>query len=152
MKIKPQIVKNEVLNSVKVLNEKASKAKLEHFQSLYFNSKEFRDKESAKRALKKIEKSKFPLIYIVSINNSSLREKIIKKFIDFKSENDSKTRGVNRTNLSRFNKENISSETLYVGSSTTDFKTRIKNHFGIMGIRVYSLHLSKCEAFPLFGQ
>lgn len=40
---------------------------------------------------------------------------------------------------------NINSECLYVGSSTTNFHTRIKNHFGVMGIRVYSLHLSKWD-------
>ena len=37
------------------------------------------------------------------------------------------------------------SQVLYVGSSTTDFKSRIKNHLGVRGNRVYSLHLSKWD-------
>lgn len=70
---------------------------------------------------------------------------LLNNFLNFKTINATKKSGIDKINLSRFNREHQNSTTLYVGSSTTDFVTRIKNHFGIMGKRMYSLHLAKWD-------
>lgn len=45
--------------------------------------------------------------------------------------------------LSKNNTEQNPSLVLYVGSSTTDVKKRLKYHLGLLGSNVYSLHLAK---------
>ena len=54
-----------------------------------------------------------------------------------------KIRGKDRLNLSRFNR--VDSETLYLGSTMSNFKNRIKQHLGWGNYRTYSLHLSKWD-------
>jgi hypothetical protein len=145
MKIKIQDIKTRSLNFIKLLNDKISKSNLEHFQTVSFNSNEFRNKKTLNNALKRVEKNKYPLIYIISIPNKKSKNKIITSFEKFKKANDLKIKNVNKVNLSRYNSQYINSDTIYVGSSTTNFITRIKNHLGVLGIRVYSLHLSKWD-------
>ncbi|RAV28048.1 hypothetical protein [Sinomicrobium soli] len=145
MAINLKEIKTKSLSFIKTLNDKISNSSLEHFQTIVFSSSEFRDKNTLGGPVKKIKQNEYPLIYIISIPDDKARKELIRKFKCFRESNDLKTKNVDRVNLSRFNRENINSNTIYVGSSTTDFVTRIKNHLGIMGTRVYSLHLCKWD-------
>lgn len=120
-----------------------SKITVRPFCEISFHSSEYRDRETLSNYLHKIPKSDNPLIYIIQIKSPKILSTLIEYFEDYQSANKLKVKNKDRVNLSRYNK--TSSDILYVGSSTTDFKTRIKNHLGTEGTRVYSLHLCKWD-------
>lgn len=123
--------------------DQISKITVKPFCEISFHSLEFRDKTTLKKHIDKIPKSNNPLIYVLQVQSSKKLKKLIEYFENYHSENKLKTKNKDRVNLSRYNK--TLSDILYVGSSTTDFKTRIKNHLGTEGTRVYSLHLCKWD-------
>lgn len=125
------------------LAEQISKITINPFHEMSFHSLEFRDKATLKNHLYKIPKSNYPLIYVIQVQSSKNLKQLIEHFEDYHTINKTRTKNKDRVNLSRYNK--TSSKVLYVGSSTTDFKTRIKNHLGTEGTRVYSLHLCKWD-------
>lgn len=137
-----EIVKQSEKFAINVANQ-ISKITVQPFCEVSFHSLEFRDKATLKNYIDKIPKSDNPLIYILRVQSSQNMKKLIEYFEAYHSENKLKTKNKDRVNLSRYNK--TSSDILYVGSSTTDFKTRIKNHLGTEGNRVYSLHLCKWD-------
>lgn len=120
--------------------DQISKITVKPFCEISFHSLEFRDKTTLKKHIDKIPKSNNPLIYVLQVQSSKKLQKLIE---NYHSANKLKTKNKDRVNLSRYNK--TLSDVLYVGSSTTDFKTRIKNHLGTEGTRVYSLHLCKWD-------
>lgn len=123
--------------------KQVSKITIKPFCEISFNSLEFRDRTTLKKHIDKIPKSNNPLIYVFQVQSSKKLKKLIENFENYHSANKLKTKNKDRVNLSRYNK--TLSDVLYVGSSTTDFKTRIKNHLGTEGTRVYSLHLCKWD-------
>lgn len=123
--------------------EQISKITLKPFMEISFHSSEFRDRSVLGEHLHKIPKNKHPLIYVMEVQSSKKIKILREHFESFHSENRQKTKNIDRVNLSKYNK--TLTNILYVGSSTTDFKTRIKNHLGTEGGRVYSLHLSKWD-------
>ena len=123
--------------------DQISKITVKPFCEISFHSLEFRDKITLKKHIDKIPKNNNPLIYIFQIQSSKTLSTLIEYFEDYHSANKLKIKNKDRVNLSRYNK--TSSDILYVGSSTTNFKTRIKNHLGTDGTRVYSLHLCKWD-------
>ncbi len=120
-----------------------SKITVQPFCEISFHSSQFRDKATLKNHIDKIPKSNNPLIYILRVQSPKNVKRLIEYFESYHSANKLKTKNKDRVNLSRYNK--TSSDILYVGSSTTDFKTRIRNHLGTEGTRVYSLHLCKWD-------
>lgn len=126
------------------LVEQISNIKIMAFQDILFKSIEFRDKQTLKKHLLKIKKSKHPLIYTIEIQSGKGLKLLLQNFEGYHTTNKAKAKNVDRVNLSRYNR--TSSKVLYVGSSTTDFRTRIKNHLGTEGTRVYSLHLCKWDS------
>jgi hypothetical protein len=137
-----EIVKQSEKFAINMANQ-ISKITVKPFCEISFHSSDFRDKITLKKHLHKISKSDNPLIYVFQVQSSKNIKKLIEYFEDYHSENKLKIKNNDRVNLSRYNK--IISDILYVGSSTTDFKTRIKNHLGTEGTRVYSLHLCKWD-------
>ena len=123
--------------------DQISKITVKPFCEISFHSLEFRDKTILKKRIDKIPKSNNPLIYVLQVQSSKKLKILIECFENYHSANKLKTKNKDRVNLSRYNK--TASNILYVGSSTTDFKTRIKNHLGTEGTRVYSLHLCKWD-------
>lgn len=123
--------------------DQISKITVKPFCEISFHSLEFRDRTTLKKHIDKIPKSNNPLIYVLQVQSSKKLQKLIENFENYHSANKLKTKNKDRVNLSRYNK--TLSDVLYVGSSTTDFKTRIKNHLGTEGTRVYSLHLCKWD-------
>lgn len=143
MKIDPQdIVKQSELFALNAA-EQISKITLEPFFHTTFHSSEFRSRFSLKEHLHKIPKNKHPLIYVFEIQSPESIKLLMEYFEGFYLENKLKTKSNEKIKLSKYNKR--LSNILYVGSSTTDFKTRIKNHLGTEGPGVYSLHLSKWD-------
>lgn len=120
-----------------------SKITVKPLCEMTFHSSEFRNRETLAEHLYKIPKSRFPLIYIIEVQSQRERSKLIEYFESYHLSNKLRVKNKDRVNLSRYNR--TSSSVLYVGSSTTDFKTRIKNHLGTEGTRVYSLHLCKWD-------
>lgn len=120
-----------------------SKISIVPFQDIAFKSVEFRDKEALKQNLIKIKKNTHPLIYIIQLQSGKDLKLLLQNFEEYYATNKAKTKNVDRVNLSRYNRTN--SNVLYVGSSTTNFTTRIKNHLGTEGTRMYSLHLCKWD-------
>ncbi|OBX24417.1 MULTISPECIES: hypothetical protein [Bizionia] len=112
-------------------------------QTVEFNSSEFRNREILNSKIKKVDKSKLALIYTIELKQRKKLSELLRKFEDFCELNKLKVKNKDRVNVSRYNKTN--SRFLYVGSSTTDFYSRLKNHFGTRGTRVYSMHLSKWD-------
>lgn len=137
-----EIVKQSEKFTINIANQ-ISKITVKPFCEISFHSSEFRDRITLKKHLHKIPKSDNPLIYVFQVQSSKNIKKLIEYFEDYHSENKLKIKNNDRVNLSRYNK--TLSDILYVGSSTTDFKTRIKNHLGTEGTRVYSLHLCKWD-------
>ena len=123
--------------------DQISRITVKPFCEISFHSSEFRDRATIKKHLYKVPKSNNPLIYIFQVQSTKTISTLIEYFEDYHSSNKLKIKNKDRVNLSRYNK--TSSDILYVGSSTTDFKTRIKNHLGTEGTRVYSLHLCKWD-------
>jgi len=136
------IVKQSELFALNVAQQIAG-ITVKPFFEISFHSSEFRDKASLKEHLHKIPKNKHPLIYVIEVQSSKKIKVLLGHFEKFHCENKRKTKSVDRVNLSKYNK--TLSKTLYVGSSTTDFKARIKNHFGTESTRVYSLHLCRWD-------
>lgn len=112
-------------------------------QSLILNSSQYRNSKDAIINLSLLRNCNNPIIYIVELVDKNRKRELFKNFEEFTSSNITKTKNKDRVNVSKYNK--TGSEILYVGSSTTDFKSRIKNHLGVRGNRVYSLHLSKWD-------
>jgi len=123
--------------------DQISKITVQPFCEISFHSLQFRDKATLKKHIDKIPISDNPLIYILRVQSPKKVKRLIEYFENYHSTNKLKTKNKDRVNLSRYNK--TSSDVLYVGSSTTDFKKRIKNHLGTEGTRVYSLHLCKWD-------
>ena len=127
-----------------------SKITINPLAEVPFHSSEFRNKVILKDYSDKIPQSKRPLIYIISLRTKAVLPNLIRNFEEYHRTNLERTKNVDRVNLSRYNK--TASNILYVGSSTTNFTTRIKNHFGTEGTRIYSLHLcrwDKCLDYKL---
>jgi len=131
---------DEFLDSLK-LNLK--QIKLKNHQRIVFNSSEFRTKEILNESISKVKKSNLPIIYTIELLEISKLSKLLNLFENFSRKNKLKVKNKNRVNVSKYNKS--LSSFLYVGSSTTDFYSRLKNHFGTRGNRVYSLHLCKWD-------
>ena len=131
---------DEFLDSLK-LNLKEIKFK--NHQSISFNSSEFRTKEILNESIYKVKKSNLPLIYTIELLDIGKLPRLLNLFEDFSKKNKLKVKNKDRVNVSKYNKTH--SSFLYVGSSTTDFYARLKNHFGTRGNRVYSLHLCKWD-------
>ncbi len=115
------------------------------FQEQIFRSSDFRNMivYNEKNTFKK---SVFPVIYTIELINAKDRKKIVDIFKTFSLQNRDRTKSVDRINHSKENTVGNPSLFLYVGSSTTDFVGRLKNHFGVKNsIRTYSLHLSKWD-------
>ncbi|AIL46975.1 hypothetical protein [Elizabethkingia anophelis] len=137
-----------------------SKITINPLAEVSFHSSEFRNKVILKDYSDKIPQSKRPLIYIISLQTKAVLPALIRNFEEYHRTNIQRTKNVDRVNLARHNK--TASKVLYVGSSTTDFRTRIKNHLGTEGIRTYSMHLCKWDngldynlnisAFELIGE
>ncbi|PZX92699.1 hypothetical protein DOS84_14690 [Flavobacterium aquariorum] len=137
-----EILENSVNFSI-LLQDKLAKSNLQHHKQIVFHSSNFRNSPTLKSHSNELEKSEIPIIYIIRVKDKNTAKVLIEKFLRFSKENKLKVKNVDRVNVSRFNGEK--SNVLYVGSSTTDFVTRIKNHLGVLKNRVYSLHLSKWD-------
>tara|TARA_R110002111_G_scaffold195899_1_gene261685 strand:- start:142 stop:717 length:576 start_codon:yes stop_codon:yes gene_type:complete len=131
---------DEFLDSLK-LNLK--EIQLKDHQNIIFNSAEFRTKEILNESIYKVKKSSLPLIYTIELLEISKLPKLLGMFENFSEKNKLKVKNKDRVNVSKYNK--TLSSFLYVGSSTTDFYSRLKNHFGTRGNRVYSMHLCKWD-------
>ena len=91
-------------------------------------------------------KSKHPLIYTIELTEVEKREILLSTFFNFSRLNKTKTKNLNRINHSKDNTTNNNTNFLYVGSSTSDFIGRLKNHLGVRDSnRTYALHLSKWD-------
>jgi hypothetical protein len=112
-------------------------------QTIQFNSVEFRNSEILNSKIKKINRNEFPLIYTIELKQKKILPNLLQNFEHFHEQKKLKIKNKDRVNVSKYNKTN--SSFLYVGSSMTDFYSRIKNHFGTRGKRVYSMHLSKWD-------
>lgn len=136
------IVKQSELFALDVAKQ-ISKITLEPFFETSFHCSEFRNKATLKEQLHKIPKNIYPLIYVFEVTFPQNVRMLMELFEGFYLQNKDKANSNKKVKLSKYNKR--FSTVLYVGSSTTDFKTRIKNHLGTEGAGVYSLHLSKWD-------
>ncbi|TDN80806.1 hypothetical protein DET49_13018 [Salegentibacter sp. 24] len=131
---------DENLNQLKL---DLSSVSIVPFQEIQFDSSEYRNREIFNKNCKKIKQNSNPIIYTIKFLERKKLPVLIEKFKNFHTENKTRVKNKDRVNISRFN--NTNSDFLYVGSSTTKFRDRIKNHFGTRGNRVYSLHLCKWD-------
>jgi hypothetical protein len=143
MNIDPKNIVSESKHFALNIAKQISQISIQPFCKVTFHSSEYRNKETLKKKLDRIPKNKNPLIYILQIKSVEKLNTLLEHFENYHSVNKLKIAGKNRINLSRYNC--TSSDVLYVGSSTTDFKTRIKNHLGTAGTQVFSLHLCKWD-------
>lgn len=131
---------DEFLDSLKLY---LKEIQLKDHQNIIFNSAEFRTKEILNESIYKVKKSSLSLIYTIELLEISKLPKLLGMFENFSEKNKLKVKNKDRVNVSKYNKS--LSSFLYVGSSTTDFYARLKNHFGTRGNRVYSMHLCKWD-------
>jgi len=143
MKIDHLEIIQKSIDFSKLLRQRLEDSQIEFVKTFTFNSKEFRNPNDPKTLLSSIDRSEIPIVYVIHVKNLKIATKLINLFQRFSEENRTKTKNKDRINVSRFNQH--ISNILYVGSSTTDFRARIKNHIGLGSGRVYSLHLSKWD-------
>ncbi len=130
--------------SLLLLAEQINAIKIEAFQDFVITSNQFRTLALFNETITNISKTEFPIIYMIELENNEDRKQLIKTFETFSKTNKTNTKNVDRINHSKYNNGN--SKTLYVGSSTNDFKTRLKDHLGVKkSCRTYALHLSKWD-------
>lgn len=123
--------------------EQISRISLQPFLETSFHCSEFRDKKVLKKHLHRISKNDYPLIYVLEVRSTAKVKTLLKAFEDFHALNLLKTKNKDRVNLSKYNKK--PSGILYVGSSTTDFRKRVKEHLGTQSSRTYAMHLCKWD-------
>lgn len=115
------------------------------FQDKTLYSNDFRSLKSFKEKII-FPKSKQPLIYTIELLDKKQRQELLETFKNFSVFNKTLTKNETRINHSKDNTINNISNFLYVGSSTSDFISRMKDHLGVKkGKRTYALHLSKWD-------
>lgn len=115
------------------------------FQEQILHANDFRTLQAFNKNIV-FTKSKFPIIYTIELLEVAKRQSLLDTFTAFSTNNKTKIKNENRINHSKDNTINNYSNFLYVGSSTSDFIGRLKNHLGVRNsIRTYSLHLSKWD-------
>lgn len=111
--------KQLLCNTIKLLDS----VEIADFQVLDLSSSEYITVEDFELSIE-IIKNQFPIIYTIELLNK--KKVLLESFNTFSKINKSKTNNMNRLNHSRYNGGN--SNVLYVGSSTTSFKSRLKDH------------------------
>ncbi len=138
MIINTQQIIGNAKNSIGDLLDKISSIDLKPFgEIIVFNSSEFNNIEAFRKSISKIKKPQHPIVYIIKIINPTKRQELLKLFDRFHNNE--------KICFSRRNRNITDNDILYVGSSTTDFNMRIRNHFGLQSPSVYSLHLSRWD-------
>lgn len=125
------------------VSQQISQITLKPFLETSFHCSEFRDKNVLKKHLHRIAKSGYPLIYVFEIKSATKVKTLLKAFEAYHARNLLKAKNRDRVNLSKYNRK--SSSVLYVGSSTTDFRKRVKDHLGTQSSRTYAMHLCKWD-------
>ncbi|ABQ06019.1 MULTISPECIES: hypothetical protein [Flavobacterium] len=123
--------------------QQISQITLEPFLETSFHCSEFRNSKVLGKHLHRIAKSDYPLIYVFEIKSASKVKAMLKAFEAYHALNLLKTKNRDRVNLSKYNKK--TSTILYVGSSTTDFRKRVKDHLGTQSSRTYAMHLCRWD-------
>jgi hypothetical protein len=117
-------------------------------QDITIKSDDFRAGQSLSEVLDQFHNSTNPIIYRISCESYQERKLLINTFRDFVIGNRKNQRGKDRINVSKFNDTSESvyeNQTLYIGSTMYNIKSRIKQHLGSGYFRTYSMHLSKWD-------
>lgn len=137
-----KIIENTKSHLSEILEELTSVRIIES-QTLKLNSTQYRNSKDVSVSLSSLKNKSNPIIYVIELVDLEKKAELFNNFNEFWIGNIVKTKNKDRVNISRNMK--TGSGTLYVGSSTTNFISRIKNHLGVRGNRVYSLHLCKWD-------
>lgn len=144
MEINSKKILEKSKQSLLLLAEQLNTVTIEPFQDFELTSRQFRTMDYCNKATSFLSNKSGSIVYTIELKDIKKRKKLIKTFDVFCVANKLKTKNVDRINHSRYNKGN--SETLYVGSSTSDFKSRLKDHLGVKkSCRTYAMHLSKWD-------
>lgn len=144
MEINTKVILEKSKRSLLLLTEQLDTVEIEAFQDFELKSSEFRTMVSFEKATSFLCKNDTPIIYNIELTDTEKRKKLLKAFESFSKLNKTKTKNENRLNHSKDNKRD--STTLYVGSSTSNFKSRLKDHLGVKkSVRTYAMHLSKWD-------
>jgi hypothetical protein len=136
-------IKNKALNYLKNLENSLNNVEIINEIEITFEFKEIKTKENADKILEKIKDFQKSMdsknnIYVFQLENSSLDKlKILKSYLE-----KAKIKDKGKVCYSRILKTK-NPKSIYVGSSSTDIKSRLNNHFGHGYKGTYSLHLSK---------
>lgn len=128
-----EIIK-ETQGSLAKLSQQLNDIEIEIADTFEINSSNFND------VLNNHEKYifKFPLIYTIEITDSSILRDLVEKY-------QNRPQGLKTSKFNYMNKEVPVQNMLYVGSSMKNFYTRIKQHLGLAGKSVYSMHLLRWD-------
>lgn len=141
-----KIITDEIVKDAKdflnELNTSLDCIELSKSQDIKFNSSEFRSSDKLNNNIRKITKNNYPIIYTIRIVQEDLLSKLLASFEKFQTLNQQKDKE-SKLNISQYN--STDSSCLYVGSSTTNFYERIKNHLGVRENPPYSMNLSKWD-------
>lgn len=130
--------------SLLALAEQLNTVTMEAFQEFELKSSQFRTLDSLKTATTFLSKNDTPIVYIIELTDIEKRNNLLQVFKSFRQTNKTKEKSKTRLNQSRDN--NRDAATLYVGSSTGNFHSRLKDHLGLKtSHRTYALHLSKWD-------
>lgn len=141
-----KIITDEIVKDAKdflnELNTSLDCIELSKSQDIKFNSSEFRSSDKLNNNISKITESDYPIIYTIRIVQEDLLSKLLASFEKFQTLNQQKDKE-SKLNISQYN--STDSSCLYVGSSTTKFCERIKDHLGVRRNPPYSMNLSKWD-------
>ncbi|CAM4275901.1 hypothetical protein [Flavobacterium terrigena] len=142
MKINSSEIINNSKKSLVNLATQLDTVEILAFHEFILHSTDFRNMTIFKEVIK-LPKTTSPIIYTIEMLDIEIKNNLIKKFIDFSPIN--KTKNFEKVRHSKHNDNVLDSKFLYVGSSITDFSSRLKNHLGLKGHTTYALHLSKWD-------
>src|SRR5260221_11265794 len=124
MKFNEQEIISNVREQLLEYNQMLKTIKIEPYFEIPLKSNEFKKKSGINSTIKKIININSPIIYSINCEDLNQRSQLINYYQQFNESNILLTRGKDRLNISRFNRTD--SETLYIGSTLNDFRTRIK--------------------------
>lgn len=136
-------LKVNVLERIDLYSGFIRESHIEQIQELGINSDQYRTSDDINTLVQEIVNPDFSVIYKFDISSKQQKNDLIKAYEEFHEMNKTRKRGIDRLNVSRFNK--TSSQTLYVGSKMKNLRSRVKQHLGYGHFRTFSLHLNKWD-------
>ncbi|MFL9838295.1 hypothetical protein ABS768_12340 [Flavobacterium sp. ST-75] len=132
-----EIIK-ETQDSLSKLSEQLNNIEIKEKYEFEIQSHEFYEFQDKSKLNSITANFSPPLIYTIDITDSYKLQELLKKY-------QNRPHGLKTSKFNYRNKEVPVQNTLYVGSTIKNFYSRLKQHLGLIGKNLYSMHLSRWD-------